>query len=702
MPDYRLEIDMRFIRQNREYVIEQRLGNGKLRIFDTVAATHFEQSEDTLVEELYTGKIELLGENAERLSLKNKLLKTAATDLTQLEEDNPLRLEIERRFAYVREVAQAQPLARSERNLKPLIFKVSQRTGDTTPPSWVTVNRWYRTYMATGEDVRALAPSYKARGNHQPKASGEQLEHYTEEDYEKASEIERIVEQIIRIKYLSKSRPSVRAVYDAIKDRINKENKYRDPSGKLPTPHVSSVHKKIAQLDPYEVDKARRGKKYADQMHRSHKQGPRPQRPLERVECDHTKIDMMVVDTETRLPLGRPMLTTIIDVYTKMIVGMYLSFHGEGALSVMQCLLHAIRPKSYIKLKYPTLEHDWPIYGIPEVIVTDNGSGFHSRHYKDACLQLGIDSQHSPLMQPWFRATIERWFGTLNKGLLHRLPGTTFSNIFEKGDYDPKKNALISLEALLESIHLFIVDIYHQSYHRGINDIPYRRWVAAVADGWSPNLPPSGSDLEILIGFTESRCISRSGVELYALFYNSNELGFIRRSLGKDEKVTVKIDPTDISSIYVWDKISCTFIRVPALNQEYTIGLSLWQHHVIRKFARRWIMGLIDDEALCRARAKVQEIVKRERLLTENINNKRKEARFLNNSQPNYWRESLSLGMQLAEAQSPPPISQVTKLLPENTTTMIDNGIVPAGSSTSDIELSSTEAGWSSDYDLPI
>lgn len=84
----------------------------------------------------------------------------------------------------------------------------------------------------------------------------------------------------------------------------------------------------------------------------------------------------MVVDTETRLPLGRPMLTTIIDVYTKMIVGMYLSFHGEGALSVMQCLLHAIRPKSYIKSKYPFLEHDWPAYGIPEVIVTDNGNGF--------------------------------------------------------------------------------------------------------------------------------------------------------------------------------------------------------------------------------------------------------------------------------------------------------------------------------------
>jgi putative transposase len=68
-------------------------------------------------------------------------------------------------------------------------------------------------------------------------------------------------------------------------------------------------------------------------------------RPLERVECDETKLDLMVIDTETRLPLGRPWLTTMIDVCTKMITGFYLSFHPPGYLSVMRCLLHAIRPK---------------------------------------------------------------------------------------------------------------------------------------------------------------------------------------------------------------------------------------------------------------------------------------------------------------------------------------------------------------------
>jgi putative transposase len=70
--------------------------------------------------------------------------------------------------------------------------------------------------------------------------------------------------------------------------------------------------------------------------------------PLERIECDGTKLDLMVIDTETRLPLGRQWLTTMIAVCAKMITGFYLSFHSPGYLSVMRCLLHAVPLRSYL------------------------------------------------------------------------------------------------------------------------------------------------------------------------------------------------------------------------------------------------------------------------------------------------------------------------------------------------------------------
>jgi hypothetical protein len=43
------------------------------------------------------------------------------------------------------------------------------------------------------------------------------------------------------------------------------------------------------------------------------------QRPLDLVQIDHTKLDIIVVDDEQRLPIGRPWITLAIDVYSRMV-----------------------------------------------------------------------------------------------------------------------------------------------------------------------------------------------------------------------------------------------------------------------------------------------------------------------------------------------------------------------------------------------
>jgi putative transposase len=356
--------------------------------------------------------------------------------------------------------------------------------------------------------------------------------------------------------------------------------------------------------------------------------GPRPVRPLERVECDETKLDLMVLDTETRLPLGRPWLTTMIDVCTKMITGFYLSFHPPGYLSVMRCLLHAVRPKSYLKADYPQIERDWPAYGVPETLVVDNAEHFHGKNFVLACAQIGTRIEYAPPRTPQYKASIERWFGTQNRRLLHELPGTTFSNVLDRDEYDPQKHAVISIDACLELVHLWIVDIYHQTVHRGIRDIPHRRWGEKIRE-WSPNLPPRSADLKVLIGFNADRAISPSGIELFTLRYNSPELAALKLNMKKGEKAPLKYDPQDISVIYVYDRVEDRTIDVPALNQEYTRKLTIWQHHVIRKYARRIVQDCVDIEALCRAKEKIQQIVERERFLTGNMRGKQKIAHYL-------------------------------------------------------------------------
>lgn len=84
-----------------------------------------------------------------------------------------------------------------------------------------------------------------------------------------------------------------------------------------------------------------------------------------------------------------------------------------------------------------------------------------------------------------------------------------------------------------------------------------------------------------------------------------------RGGLRPREKATIKYDPTDLSKIYVLDPTSHQFIVVPAMNQEYTQGLTLWQHKVIKNLAAIEAKR-VDIVALALAKQKIQEIVERE------------------------------------------------------------------------------------------
>jgi putative transposase len=628
MKDYRLRIGMRFVHQCREFVIEGPLPDNQLKIKDTVTGVCSARTRADLLEDLFAGRLELIGDGGEGRVLRDTLAQRRVSDLTLLNDGDPLKTEALRRLHYVQAVFDERPCVRTRETLSPIIERISGQIKDENPPSWTTLKRWSRIYERSGEDVRALVPAIQARGNRHAKYSGRIVNAFSAEDQRKAKEVAQIVDETIRVKYLRLERPSVTSAHESAVARIVSLNQGRAEADRLPLPHLSSIYTAVRRLDPYEIALGRYGKRYADEKFRARLQGPRPVRLLERVECDDTKLDLMVIDPETRLPLGRPWLTTMIDVCTKMITGFYLSFHPPGYLNVMRCLLHAVRPKSYLNTDYPQIEHDWPAYGVPETLVVDNAEQFHSKNFELACAQIGTRIEYAPPRTPQYKATIERWFGTQNRRLLHELPGTTFSNVLDRDEYDPQKHAVISIDALLELIHLWIVDIYHQTIHRGIRDIPHRRWVNNMQE-WPPNLPPRSADLEVLIGFTESRVISVSGIELFTLRYNCAELAAIRRNLSKGEKVTLRYDPQDISVIYVHDQVGDRMIPVPALNQEYTRKLTIWQHHVIRKYASRTAQDCVDIESLCRAKEKIQQIVERERFLTGKMRGKQKIAHYL-------------------------------------------------------------------------
>lgn len=585
----------------QEYVIQERRAKGSYQIFNVKTQEIFGLTEKELVQFFFSGKLQFSqpssAEEAESY-LRADFPEIAA----------PLKAEAQRKEKYVQAVLEQKLEKYTKESLAPIIEQVGQVIKDEKPPSHITLYRWLKDYNNSGGDIRSLVPRYLAKGNYNLKIN---------------PDVHRLIDEVIAEVYLTPNQPTIAQVYDVVICRILQENNLRTSRGQdaLKIPHRATIYRQVKTLDPYEKAIGRYGKRTANLIYNPVQDGPRPTRPLERVEIDHTLLPFFVVDTQTRMPIGMPSLTSAVDKYSGIIVGYYLSFEPFSSLSVMQCLLNAIQPKSYVPRLFPSVQNTWDTYGLMETLVVDNGKEFYSRHFQDACEQLAITIQYTPPRMPWYKSTVERTFGSYNTQLIKGQPGALFKEFTTQYDYDPTKNAVVCLSALQEMIHIFIIDIYNQSSHPQFKCPRSEVWELGIAE-CPPILPVSSQELRVLMGALDKRVISRRGIEFAGLYYNSPELARLRSTFEKEdhrrksgqrprEKATIKYDPTDLSIIYVFDPTTHQFIAVPAVNQQYTQGLTLWQHRVIKNLAATEAKK-VDIVALALAKQKIQEIVEQE------------------------------------------------------------------------------------------
>lgn len=304
--------------------------------------------------------------------------------------------------------------------------------------------------------------------------------------------------------------------------------------------------------------------------------------PLNEVEVDHHLLDIVVIDQENRLPIGRPWLTLLLDRKTRMIVGMHIGFEPPSFHTVALALKNAIEWKDSLLARFPDIIGEWPCYGMPVTLFVDNGSEFHGEDFKIACQGLGIEVVFCAVRRPQEKGKIERLFRRIEEDLIHQLPGTVRSNPEQRGDYDAVKNAAITLEALWHMLVKWLVMVYSVSEHRGIGDIPLDAWKAGVAD-YPVRLPDDIKDLDILLTRTELRSLTRKGIEIFNMRYNKQG-EFMQKLINRADKpdiVRVKYNPDNLGSVWVQDWRSGTYFELPCVDQEYAQGLSLREHGVI-------------------------------------------------------------------------------------------------------------------------
>ena len=358
------------------------------------------------------------------------------------------------------------------------------------------------------------------------------------------------VEEWVAKHYLVEPRPTLPVVLALVQTDWAEHNKILPPEERLPAIKRSLVYELMRFTDRYTETFCHRGKREADHKYRMVEDGPTTERHNEAWEIDHTTVDLIVIDNQTGLPVGRPFITMAIDRHTRMIVGYHVGWAFPGIQPTLECLRCSISIKDEVLKKVPGLRNHWPAFGTPGLLVPDNAKHFKSKAFKEACRRLGIDVARPPVLKSWYKGKIERAFGTYVKGLCHLIPGTTFSSVYQRLKEKPKEKVAVCTLAEFDAMLLrFIVDIYNPRRNRVMNTSPLLAYAASVAK-LGQKLPPNPADLASKLSIPYYRKVSREGILFQGLWYRGVGVAKLLVNKRQSRTVLVKVDPNDLSRIW--------------------------------------------------------------------------------------------------------------------------------------------------------
>lgn len=429
--------------------------------------------------------------------------------------------------------------------------KEVQAAADQHKKGIATIYRWLEKYETYGT-VSSLASSYKNSG-----AKGEGRLN---------DSVEAIIESVIDELYLDRQQYPFSTVYRKISEKCHNIGQR--------VPSKNTIRNRIDNLSPKLVAKNRKGVSVRDTRGTSGK-FPDVKMPLDIIQIDHTKVDIMLVDDTTRENIGRPNITVAIDVCSRMIYGFHISLEPINFFSVGQCLLQAILPKDDL-LKRFDVRGEWPVFGLPRKVHMDNAKEFRSNALHRFCQEYRIEDIFRPVARPEFGGAVERVIKT-HMEQMHQLPGTTFSNVQEKGTYESEKLATMTISELEQWYLDFVINVYHKTEHRLLGITPEEKFYQVslgVGDGTIPFLPTvPANTLKLRMALLPSmeRTVQKNGITIDYITYFSETL---RKWIipAQYKKLSNKIhtrnvlcrrDPRDISKIYVYDPDIDDYITVP-------------------------------------------------------------------------------------------------------------------------------------------
>jgi putative transposase len=498
-----------------------------------------------------------------------------------------------RRFKYI-VAADNAGASKTDRGLQPIIDAIAGEIKDPEPPDPKTLATWMRERGVPGKRFARFMrdlDDQKGRtdwlGTEENLITEETIEIYYKNNRKlRPSEIIEAVGGEI-----AKRNATLRGVLEISHNTYNEMAKTeRQRLGFLIEPHSTTIGRRLARHEGYATTKSRDGKKATDALYIPVRKPPIIATFANQVwYIDHTRLDgHLAYDAKTKIPLGRPWLTIVVDAYSRLIVGFFISFIPPSIHSVSLALKNAINSKHYVRQAFPDIDRPWLAFGLPDVVVCDRALEFTGQSFELACAEFGIEVVWCPRKNPQWKGIIERTNRTINTNFVELMPGSTKGDprTLTKQERDPAAEAEISHEELNKEFHKWVICVYPRKTNTGLGDRPGDVYERSIHQE-HPRMPRKTSDLAVF-GMTFWRTLDRKGLQFLILRYSHPKRVFeILDRAGKPKvKVCFTVDPGNMGAVVVRDPTTGERIVLPCTDQERAQGTSLWEHRNSLKWMR--------------------------------------------------------------------------------------------------------------------
>lgn len=400
-------------------------------------------------------------------------------------------------------------------------------------------------YLECGKRASALIPRWRRCGNRSFRFALEA----------------RLLLNKAAMEFATRRKPSVAHVYRHAQKLFREENAVRKAEGlrRLRVPGRKAVANAIRRIDPFAAYARRFGLDAANNYFTLSDDGVRADFPMQRIEIDEWKIDVSTIfettavvemldeDIRKRVPKGRRWLTLALDCATRCVVGIKISAEPQ-ADSVVQVIEQMTRDKTDIAEAFGCA-NGWPMGGNPHEIVHDNGNALIAPEVRRVTNDLGVENSTTPAAIARLRSRGERIFRTFGTELMPLVTARTFGSITEKGDFDPGKHAALTDDELTQILVLFIVDVYHNREHQGLNgETPANCW-KRLSDIHTP-IPLDQITRRAIFGLEINCKLGNRGVRFACLDYACDELrDYVKHNWDRDFRI--RVDPLDIGYVSI-------------------------------------------------------------------------------------------------------------------------------------------------------